>query len=230
MIDRHDSIACCLTACFCLCTTAVSAQQRGTPNPATIRQLDMEANRLQQGFVEELTKLADGYEEAGDLNKAKATLRRVLQLDPSQTEVEQRLEEMRNRVFDSNEVELEVDVARGWTPTGLTVEKDKPFRISAEGSYKLLLNATLSAEGIADEDINRDMTSGIRLGALMGVVFPPPPKNKRTKPKPGPPFALGGATEFTPGQSGMLFLRLNVPAGTKSIGKVKVTISGNFDR
>ena len=230
MSNRQILIAACLPACLLLSAPPLRAQQGGKPNPATIRQLDLEADRLQEGFVEELTKLADGYEAAGDLAKTRATLRRILQIDPNRKDVEERIDEMQNRVFENNEVTLEVDVARGWTPTGLTVEKGKPFRIEAEGSYKLLLNATLSAEGIADGDINRDMTSGIRLGALMGVVFPPPSKNRRVKPKPGPPFSLGEAREYVPDESGTLFLRLNVPAGTKSVGKVKVTVSGNFER
>jgi hypothetical protein len=220
--------------CVCgllLCASPANAQARKpaqAANPAALRALDREAERLQQEFVDSLVTLADGYEQAGDIDKAQRTLVRVLELDPKRDTIQQRLDEMKNRVFDRNEVELEIDVARGWTTSGLKLRKGEAVRVVADGSYKLIINTSVGPDGVSTEDLNRDMSSEAKLGQLMGVVFPPP--QGRQAPRPGKPFAIGSEREFTPDESGMLFLRLNVPAGTKSIGTVKVKVSGNFER
>jgi hypothetical protein len=216
-----------LGVCLLFCGTAAHAQSKKV-NPAAIRMLDMEADRLQKEFVDSLVTLADGYEEAGDIERAQETLSRVLELDPQRDKVQQRMETMKNLVFESNEVELEVDVARGWVATGLKVTKGDAVRISATGSYKLILNANLTADGVSTDDINRDMSGSANLGELMGVVFPPP--KGRQKSKPGKPFAIGSETEFSPNETGMLFLRVNIPNGTKSIGSLRVTLRGNIER
>lgn len=223
-------ILCCVCGLL-LSAASVDAQNRKSPpvvNPAALRVLDKEAERLQQEFVDGLVTLADGYEKAGDLERAQATLAKVLELDPEREAIQQRLDEMKNRVFESNEVALEIDVVRGWTTTGVRVREGEPVRLSAEGTYKLIINSTVTPDGVSTEDLNRDMSGEAKLGQLMGVVFPPP--KGRQKPKPGKPFAIGSEAEITPKESGVLFLRLNVPAGTKSIGTVRVKLSGNFDR
>lgn len=234
MIFAHQIRIVLLGTMFLLIGSMSEAQSRkpaassASPNPAALRVLDKEAERLQKEFVDNLVQLADGYEAAGDLTKAETTLGKVLELDPERKEVRERLETMKNRVFDQNEVEFDVDVTRGWMNTGLKVRQNEAVRIDAEGSYKLILNANVTADGVSTEDIDRDMTRNAGLGELIGVVFPPP--KGRQKPKPGKPFAIGSENELSPEESGMLFLRLNVPAGTKSIGSVKVKISGNIER
>jgi hypothetical protein len=230
MASLLTRMLCCLLGLL-LCGGTVDAQGRKPAqavNPAALRALDREAERIQQEFVDSLVTLADGYEQAGDMEKAQATLAKVLELDPKRDKIQQRLDEMKNRVFVSNEVELEIDVTRGWTTTGLRVRKGQAVRVVADGSYKLILNTTVTPDGVSTEDLNRDMSGEAKLGQLMGVVFPPP--QGRQKPQPGKPFAVGSEREITPDESGMLFLRLNVPAGTKSIGSVKVKVSGNFER
>jgi hypothetical protein len=230
MVSVPTRTLCCLCVLL-LCSDAAEAQaKKPTPivNSAALRALDKEAERLQQEFVDSLVTLADGYEQAGDMEKAQQTLVRVLELDPQRETIQQRLDEMKNRVFDSNEVELEIDVARGWTSTGLKVRKGEPVRIIAEGSYKLIINTSVSPDGVSTEDLNRDLSGEARLGQLMGVVFPPP--EGRQKPRPGKPFPIGGEREIAPDEGGVLFLRLNVPAGTKSVGTVRVRVSGNIER
>lgn len=204
------------------------AATKAPANPAAVRVLDKEAERLQQEFVDGLVKLADGYESAGDLERARATLGKVLEIDPKRDSVQQRLDEMKNRVFVENEAEFEVDVTRSWVNTGLKVREGQPLRIAADGSYKFIVNLNLTPDGITTEDVQRDMVAGIKLGELMGVVLPAP-KGKE-QPKLGDPFAIGRQKEVTPEASGLLFLKVNIPGDTKSVGSVKVKLSGNFDR
>ncbi len=196
-----------------------------------VRQLDKEAERVRSEYLDRLNKLATAYDEAGETDKAKATLRQILDIDPQAEAAQEKLDELENRVFDQKTVTVDVDVSRGWFSTGLLVEEGKPIRFEADGSYKLIANATLDPDGYPTADLSRDVVSGIDFGKLMGLVVARPKganRNRKQKPRPGTPFAVGTKTEVTPETDGVLFLRLNIPAGTKSNGKVKVTVSGNI--
>jgi hypothetical protein len=46
------------------------------------------------------------------------------------------------------------------------------------------------------------------------------------KDKPGKPFLIGEGGDYTPKETGNLFLRVNSPPDSKHIGKLKVAISG----
>ncbi len=197
--------------------------------PPPVRQLDKEAERVRSEYLDRLNKLATAYDEAGETDKAKATLRQILDVDPQAKSAQEKLDEIENRVFEQKTVTLDVDVSRGWFSTGLLVKKGKPIRFEADGSYKLIANATLDPDGYPTADLSRDVASGIDFGKLMGlVVTAPKGPNRKKKPQPGTPFAIGTQTEVTPETDGLLFLRLNIPAGTKSNGKLKVTVSGNI--
>ncbi len=195
----------------------------------SVRQLDKEAERVRNEYLERLNNLATAYDEAGEMEKAKATLRQILEIDPQAEAAQEKLDELENRVFEQKTVTVDVDVSRGWVSSGLLVEKGKPIRFEAEGSYKLIANATLDPDGYPTADLTRDVVAGIDFGKLMGlVVARPQGPNRKKKPQPGTPFAIGTKTEATPERDGLLFLRLNIPGGTKSNGKLKVTISGNI--
>ena len=70
----------------------------------------------------------------------------------------------------------------------------------------------------------RDLVAGVPCGALMGVIIQV--GNNGQPGKPGRPFAIGEKREVTPKETGLLFLRVNAPAGNKNSGKLKVLISG----
>jgi hypothetical protein len=193
--------------------------------------LDKEAERLQADYVRQLRDLARRYEEAGDIEKAQDTLRQILKVDPQAADVKNTLDELANRVFENNSVTVELDVSRGWTATGIEVTRGAPLRVQAEGTYRLLISTTLGPEGLPSANLTNDFYSGINCGQLMGVVYPKPDSTPRgKKAQPGKPFAIGREGEITPAEGGLLFLRVNLPNGTNSNGKLRVTLTGNITR
>lgn len=196
--------------------------------PVNVKSLDDKAASLEQDYLNGLLELAQGYEDAGQTDKAKAVLQDILRLKPDAEAVKARLKELDEAVFDENVRSVEIDVARGWTITGLTVKRDAPIRFTAEGSYRFILNESIGPDGLSHEDVMRDMAAGVPSGALMGLIVPPPKQGQRQPDKPGAPFAIGASREYNPPEDGVLLLRMNLPPGTKSVGKIKVTISGNL--
>ena len=138
-----------------------------------------------------------------------------------------KLKELEEKVFEDNQQEIEIDSAKGWVSTGLKVTKGQPVRVEAEGSYKFIVNTDLGPDGFATQDVARDMGDGIAAGALMGTVFAEP-MQRGQQPRPTGLIQIGRGAEIKPDADGVLFLRLNVPIGSKCIGKVKVRLTGNI--
>ena len=113
---------------------------------------------------------------------------------------------------------------RGATPLVAAVYKGQPFRIQAVGDYRFVTSLPVGPAGFSVADTSRDMAEGIRCGALVGVIVPAPEGGK--KPKPGKPFLVGTGGTITPRESGLLFLKINAPAGHKSNGRLKVRMTG----
>ena len=123
------------------------------------------------------------------------------------------------------------------------VSKNKPIRVEAAGSYKVSLIGPTDANGLPTKDPRTDMASGVRCGALMGIVVPTSESSPtsgatggggggkgggRNNEKVGEPFEIGSNKEFRPSEDGILLLNVNLPAGHKSTGKLKLHISGHF--
>ena len=70
----------------------------------------------------------------------------------------------------------------------------------------------------------------------MGIVVPDPEaggaktggRGNNEKDKVGEPFEVGTSKEFTPKEDGILLLNVNLPAGHKSTGKLRVHVSGHI--
>ncbi len=212
------------------------AQESSGITPASVRLLDREAERLQDDYLENLSKLAKSYEAAGDTDRATRTLRKILEIDAQAEGVKAKLDELENRVFDSNSATIELDVAKGWFPTGLHVEKEQPIRLEAQGSYKYIVNASLGPEGFSTQDPKVDMADRVGTGELMGWIIPEreststSQRRKQSPPDLGRPFPIGSKTEVKPDKTGQLVLRVNIPPGSTSNGRIRVKVSGHFAR
>lgn len=206
------------------------AQVRRTPpRPSSdLRSLESRAQEAQTAYLTQLAELSKSYEAAGNTEKASETLRQILRVNPENEAVRAKLQELGDKVFDENQRIIEVDSTKGWITTGIRVKKDEPIRVKAEGSYKFIVNADIGPEGFATGDVMRDMADRVPAGGLMATIVPEPTQRNR-QPKPLPPFAVGSDDEVKPGESGFLLLRLNVPPGSKCIGKVRALISGNIN-
>ena len=199
---------------------------RARPNPA-LRQLESKAQEAEKAYLMQLGDLASGYEDSGNLEQAEATLKQILRLAPDNDKVKAKLEELEGKVFEENQKVIEVDSSGGWVGTGLQVKKGEPVRIQADGTYKFIVNTSLGPDGFPTKDILRDMGKGINCGGLMGTVIGEA-KQRGRPPQPSDPFFIGNEAEVKPDVDGVLFVRLNVPPGSKCIGKVKVMVSGNI--
>lgn len=186
---------------------------------ANTQSLDVRADQLQTSFVKEAEELASDYVDAGHLEKAKLLLRSVQVLSPEDEGIQRRLQQIEDTIINANDFEIDVNPSHGWEAANATVFEKKPVRIKVEGSYRLILSTSVDSKGFVQQDTTKDMITGIPCGALMGVIVPP-------KGKPGKPFLIGDGTDFTPKETGALFLRVNCPLDNKNTGKLRVYLSG----
>lgn len=209
-------------------TLSAQGTSRTARSSTALRSLESKTQEAQQAYVTQLGDLAKGYEEAGNAEQAQETLRQILKITPDDDQAKTKLKELQEKVFNDNQKEIEIEAGKpGWTGSGLRVVKGQPVRIEAHGSYKFIVNADLGAEGFPTKDVAQDMGNGIATGALMGTVYAES-QQRGKPPQASPPFQIGAGGEFRPDADGILFLRLNVPNGSKCIGKVKVTVTGNI--
>lgn len=191
---------------------------------ANTQTLDVKAQQIQNSFVKDAEDLAGQYMEAGHLDKAKSLLEAVLQVNPQSDKAKQKLDQIEESIMSANDFEVDVNPSQGWAPANAMVFTDRPIRFQVDGTYKFDVSTTITPEGFADKDQNKDMVSGIPCGALMGIIVTVGAQGQPGKP--GRPFIVGEKKEFTPKETGLLFLRVNAPPGNKNSGKLKVQISG----
>jgi len=188
---------------------------------ANTRSLDQRADTLVNQYMKETGDLADEYLDAGHPDKAIAVLQRASAINPDDAAIKQKISQIQQQNLTANEVVVDVNAASGWDPAGVVVTEGKPFRATVEGTYRLEVAGNITPAGLLEKDVTTDLIGGIPTGALIGVVL------KRDN-KPGKPFAIGMGGDFTPKETGKLLLRINAPAGHRSTGKFKVTLSGGI--
>lgn len=187
---------------------------------ANTKSLDQRADSMTTTFVRDANALADDYLEAGHPEKAIAVLQAVLNLNPNENTIRQKVNQISEQMLSANEYTVDVNANSGWEKSGMLVADGKAFRVVVEGTYRLDLSGTVGPAGWSDKDPVKDFVAGFPCGALMGVIV-----NRENKS--GKPFLIGAANDITPRESGMLLMRVNLPNGHKSNGKLKVTLSGH---
>lgn len=202
------------------------AQNRSGDGAADTKSLDVQLERIQEQYVRETARLAEQYEQAGDLEKAKQVLQSILKVRPDLPPVEEKIKELDEAILSQNKVEVRIDVSRGWGPPVGRVFEGRRLRIRAEGEYRFRVNRTLGPDGFpTKQPENGDMARGIPCGALMGMVVT---QDESGDPKTGDPIKIGTGRVYTPKQDGLLFLRVNVPPGHESHGRIDLTVSGHM--
>lgn len=198
-------------------------QPTAQPAPQPIRdsnlkKIDAKADKVEVQFVKDAFELSKEYEDAGDLERAIEYLEAMLKIKPNLPGAKERIEKLQNDIISKNDFTFDLDPSGLWNKPVAYVRKDKPFRIQVTGSYKLTVSETIGPDGYPEGDLQRDMLEGIKTGELAGMIV--------TNNKPGEPFSIGSEKDFTPKDGGMLFLKVNVPPGSKTTGKLKVRLSG----
>lgn len=235
-----------------LLVAAFLAQPPGVRvNPVEVRRLDRTNQEARDGFLRDLDELADGYEQAGAIDRAKETLKFRLTIDdesPQAAKAKAKLEELDELRFE-NESEIKFDAIATWFNTGIDVAEGQEVRITATGDYRLMVNQELTAAGVANPEEAAASTDGYDaqrpLGVLLGRVYPPRPRTEpsRTVPsrrrstnqrgskkvdkaEPSDPVEIGASSSFAPPVAGRLFLKLNVPPDARLSGSLTITIAG----
>ncbi len=204
------------------------------------KELDTRAEKNLEAFVADTVKLAEEYEKAGKFEEAQDQLRNVGKLKPDLPGLKEKIDKLGEAVFETNDFDLDLDVSDSWKKMVL-VSKGKPVRVEASGSYKITLAGPTDANGLPTKDPRTDMAAGVRCGALMGIVVATQDSGAgattgagagkttgRNNDKVGEPFEIGASKEFTPKEDGILLLNVNLPAGHKSTGKLRVHVSGHL--
>ena len=142
------------------------------PSAAAVRALELRELKAREQFLRDTAQLANDYEEAGLLEKARELLKTVQRVDNSIAGVKEKLETIEETILTANPYQFEVDSANGWGEPVARVEKGKPFRVMARGSYKFVVQETVGPTGFPSDDPIRQMTKGIPSGALMAIVIP----------------------------------------------------------
>lgn len=201
------------------------AQSKGksSKKPTNVKTLDVRAQRLQTEFLRDSSSLARDYENAGELEKARRVYAALAKMNPESKEISDRIKKLDEAILTSKAFEVEVDTSTGWGVPLARVTKGKVVQIQASGSYRLQASLAVGTDGFVVGDPTKgEMAGNIRCGALMGMVV--------ANGKPGKPFAVGSSAKFTPRDSGLLYLRVNVPSGSKSMGRLAVQLGGYVEQ
>lgn len=198
-------------------------QAKNEPAPiaqrnSELRSIDVKANKVQDTFIRDAVELAQDYEKAGDLERSIQLLEAVLKINPDLEPVKKKIEFLKDNILSSNDYTLTLEADGTWgKPVGY-VRKGKPFRIEVAGTYRFNTSVVVGPDGFPEGNIQKEMLAGVRCGALAGIIL--------AKNKPGEPFEVGKEHDVTPGQSGLLYLKVNAPPGSNCSGKLKTRLSG----
>ena len=208
--------------CFQTVAEAQSSRDRRRDDKApTEQELQSRLEKAEELLVNEYREVANEYYKAGDKEKSMAMLRRLKQLNPKMKGLEEQIGIISEELLQENPNDFEIDTRKTWEPIGLVAE-GKKFRLAASGDFKITIITTVNVDGLVPEEDNPDYNPSAPLGCLMGVIIP-------TEGKPGRPFPVKSQLEMAPRKSGTLYVKVNVPPGTRCAGKFKVHVSGHIE-
>lgn len=199
-------------------------------NPAEIKRLDTKLNEVSNAFIRDTTSLISSYEAIGQFERAKVIVEALQKLDPKNDQIKSKLADLDKQILDVNEFDLTIEPGAAWQAVGL-VSRERPIRIEVSGDYKLSASVTTNADGLPAGNPVQDLIPNVPLGAVMGVVLPVddqarPGGGGRQNDKQPKPFVIGSKFERAVDRDGMLYVKVNVPPGTKCTGELEARVSG----
>lgn len=216
-------------ALFVLCVTCLGtlpaadktsgkSKSKSKSGSTNIKALDVDVEKKKSSLFKEFIEISRQYEDAEHFDRAKAVLDDLLRLDPQWPGLKEKIDDLAEKNFDSQEVKIEMNVSGGWIPVNASVVKGKPVRVDVQDEYEFRYAAKISADGITSAAAGQDFFDGIPMGGLMAVVF--------HNGKSGKAVYLKAKNVWTPSEDGQVMLKINAPTGHKSTGKMTVKLSG----
>lgn len=222
----------CRTSCFvigslfALFITVQTSYAQSSSKKMNVKQLKLQADKVRDSFIRQSADIAKKYSDAGDYESSRKMLESILIIKKDVPGVKEMIKQLNEKLMTSNSSDFDIDASRNWNvPAGL-VAKGKMVRIQATGTYSFITDLKVSVAGLPDATPMKELAKGIPPGALMGIVV----SKEKGKPKMSRPFKIGNKVEYVPKEDGLLMIGLNLPAGHRSTGKIKVRISGFIKR
>ena len=209
----------CLTVCA---TLAILGTHAALSQVAKGKDLDRQHDELLRDFTNRAHKLALQYQQSGSHEKAKDTLKLILQIEPDNEQAKTLLEKIGKQELTENKKTLKVLANLTWQPTGVQVFEGKPVAIEAKGEWVFKMDKAVSADGMEMPD---DMKK-FPLGALIGYIDSGGAPAKDAKKNADRPFLVGSHKVLTPNATGMLYLKMHDSKESDNLGQLNVTISG----
>jgi hypothetical protein len=191
-------------------------RQRDDDKPSA-KALEVRLEKAEEALVNEYKDVAIEFYKQGDKEKSMAMLERLRQLSPQLDGLKERIGAITEELMQENAADIEVDTRKTWELVG-EVSEGKPFRLQAAGEYKMTFSTTVTVDGLQEQKDSKEFLSDAPLGCLLGIIV--------SGGKPGKPFPVMSELEHVPKKGGQFFLKVNVPPGTRCIGKLKVHASG----
>ena len=122
---------------------------------------------------------------------------------------------------------FEVDLVpgEGWQAIGAVANGDV-VRVQITGEYRFQTVGSTTADGLTGYSPETDFMRGIPLGAVMGVIAPASQAGGDKKDEKPRPFVVGSNYDKRADKDGVLYLKANLPIGTKCTGRLEAKITG----
>ncbi|MBI3464583.1 MAG: hypothetical protein HY000_16250 [Planctomycetes bacterium] len=209
--------------CLTVCTTlAILGTHAAVSQVAKGKDLDRQHDELLRDFTNRAHKLALQYQQAGSHEKAKDTLKLILQMEPDHEQAKALMDKISKQELTENKKTCKVLANQSWQATGVQVFEGKPVAIEAKGEWVFKMDKSVSPDGMEMPD---DMKK-FPLGALIGYIDVGGAPAKDGKKNSDRPFLVGSHKVFTPHATGMLYLKMHDSKESDNIGHLSVTISG----
>jgi len=180
-------------------------------------------------FLRDTAALITSYENIGQFERARVLLEAVQKLDPDNEQVKSKLAQIGEKILVANEFEFDIDPDGTWQEVGV-VEKGRPIRIVIGGEYKFSMGLTSGADGIPNGGSGEGLVPGLPLGAIVGVILSPEQAsaagNGKRSDKQQRVFLVGSSHEKPAEGDGTLYVKANLPPGSRATGRLKARISG----
>lgn len=196
------------------------------PSPAEIKRLDSQLNDAYGVFMNQTVDLITSYENLGQFDRAKAIVEALGKLDPENENIKKKVAELERQMLEAGVFEVDLVPGDDWQAIG-AVSNGDAVRIQISGDYRFQAMGATTADGVTGDSPETDFMRGIPLGAVMGVIAPVSQGggDKKNEQKPRP-FVVGSNYDKRADRDGVLYLKANLPIGTKCTGRLEAKITG----